>query len=340
MMAAAAGLCWPFLLTAGYFAAHHALAEMLASWFWPLHHYSAANHVPYAFDNLTGQARDRIFATASWGMRLFALLIFSARTWIPYIPIVAIALLVRLALRKWRPIAPGRDWAYYVIISAALSGLLLSIVIARADYLHFIYLQPISFLVVAWLLDGRGIRHPLFAKIAPVVGFCLSMSLLAMAAQTLFSARGSYTVATRRGEITTPRPDLVIPYVQARVAPGERIMIYPYNSTYYYLTGTYSPTGFDFYQPGMHTQEQLQKMRAQFSAHPTAMVLYEPTFSNHLLEAWPNTPPSAIANDVMADYIKREYHLCATLGPEFEGWMRNGLACPGATSATHVKSGK
>jgi hypothetical protein len=331
MMAAAAGLCWPFLATAVYFAAHHALAEMLASWFWPLHHYSAANHVPYAYDNLTGQARDRIFAASSTGMRLFAMLVFSARTWIPYIPIVAIALLVRLTLRKWRPIAPGKDWAYYVLISAALSGLLLSIVIARADYLHFIYLQPISFLVIAWLLDGRGIRHPLFAKIAPVAGFCLSMSLIAMAAQTLFSARGSYSVATRRGEITMSRPDHVIPYVQARVAPGERIMIYPYNSTYYYLTGTYSPTGFDFYQPGMHTQEQLQEMLAEFSAHPTPVVLYEPEFNKHLLDAWPNTPPGALVRDALADFIQREYRVCASLGSpsqlQFLLMVRRDLIC-------------
>ena len=100
------------------------------------------------------------------------------------------------------------------------------------------------------------------------------------------------------------------------------------------MTGNYSPTGFDFYQPGMHTQDQLQEMLAEFSDHPTEMVLYEPTFTSHLLEAWPNTPPSAVANDVMADYIKREYHFCATLGPEFEGWMRNGLACPGDTGGT------
>ena len=45
---------------------------------------------------------------------------------------------------------------------------------------------------LAWLMDGRNIRHPFFMRIAPVVGFCLSMSLLAMAAQSLFAARGDH----------------------------------------------------------------------------------------------------------------------------------------------------
>jgi 4-amino-4-deoxy-L-arabinose transferase-like glycosyltransferase len=330
LIAVAIGLCWPFLITAIYFATHDSLMNMLASWFWPLQHYTGANHVPYAYDNLTGQARDRIFGTASPGLRLFAMLIFSARTWIPYVPIIAFALLVRMTFRGWRPNSIGPEWGYYVLVSATISGLLLSIVVARADYLHFIYLHPIFFLVVAWLLDGRGIRHPVFARIAPIIGFCLSMSLLAMAAQTLFSSRGNYRIPTHRGMITMPRPDNVIAYVQAHVSPGERILVYPYNSTYYYLTQTYSATRFDFYQPGMHTEQQLQEMLAEFSAHPTRVVLYEPTFIDHLREAWPNTPPSAFVRDAMAEYILRQYRSCATLSPEILFMMRNDLKCPDA----------
>jgi hypothetical protein len=156
------------------------------------------------------------------------------------------------------------------------------------------------------------------------------MSLLAMAAQSLFSARGDHSVITRRGTITMQTPDMVIPYVQAHVAPGERILIYPYQPTYYYLTQTYSPTRFDFYQPGMHTEQQLQEMLAEFSAHPTRAVLYEPTFTEHLHEAWPNTPSSAIARDALAEYIKSEYRPCAMLTSEIQFMMRNDLVCPNA----------
>jgi hypothetical protein len=329
-IAIAVGLCWPFVVTVIYFAAHHALTTMLVSWFWPLQHYSGANRVPYAYDNLTGKARDRIFSTASPGLRMFAMLVFSARSWIPFAPIFAVALLFRLTFQRRRRSSMGTEWEYYVLVSATISGLLLSIIIARADYLHFIYLHPIFFLVLAWLLDGRSIRHPLFTQIAPVVGFFLSMSLLAMAGQSLFSSRGDYHVIARRGRgtITMTKPDKVIAYVQAHVAPGERILIYPYDSTYYYLTQTYSPTRFDFYQPGMHTEQELEEMLADFSAHPTQAVLYEPTFTEHLREAWPNTPPSAIAHDVLADYIQREYRTCATLSSEIEFMMQKSQPCP------------
>jgi 4-amino-4-deoxy-L-arabinose transferase-like glycosyltransferase len=322
------GLAWPFLITLSYFASRHALTTMLASWFWPLQHYSGANRVPYAYDNLTGEARHRMFDAASPGLRLFAMLVFSARSWIPYLPLFAVALLVRLAVRRWRRVSIGPVWAYYVLVSATISGLLLSIIITRADYLHFLYLQPVFFLALAWLLDGRTIRRRFLTLVAPVVGFCLAMSLLAVAGQLMLQVRTDNLVVTRRGVIAMPRPDRAIEYVQTHVAPAEKILVYPYQSTYYYLTQTYSPTRFDFYQPGMHTAQQLQEMLAEFSAHPTRAVLYEPTFTDHLREAWPNTPQSAFARDALADYIVREYHTCATFGSEMMFMMRNDLTCP------------
>jgi len=328
LIAFAIGLCWPFVTTFIYFASHHALTAMLASWLWPLQHYSGANRVPYGYDNLTGNLRDRIFATASLGVRLFAMLVFSARTWVPFVPILALPLLARLIFRRWRRLSTGPKWAYYVLVSATISGLLASVVIARADYLHFVYLHPIFFLVLAWLLDGRDIRHPLFIRIAPVVGFCMSMSLLAMAGQSLFAVRGDYGLNTRRGAISMSSPDRVISFVQSRVGPGEKMLIYPYNSTYYYLTQTYSPTRFDFYQPGMHTEEQLQEMLAEFSSHPTRVVLYELNFTQHLREAWPNTPTTSVAQDVLAEYIEREYRPCAMLNSEIQFMMRKDLECP------------
>ena len=122
--------------------------------------------------------------------------------------------------------------------------------------------------------------------------------------------------------------DPVIEYVQGHVAPAEQILIYPYQSTYYYLTETYSPTRFDFYQPGMHTVQQLQEMLADFSAHPTRVVLYEPAFASHIHEAWPNTPPSAFAHDAMADYIMREYRECITLSSQFLLMVHRDVTCP------------
>ena len=51
----------------------------------------------------------------------------------------------------------GHRYAYYILTCAALGGLLLSVIVVRADIVHFVYLQPLFFLVLAWLVDGRDI---------------------------------------------------------------------------------------------------------------------------------------------------------------------------------------
>jgi len=307
------GLLWPLLITFVYFATQHAVGEMLKSWFWPLQHYSAANRVPYGYDNMSEQDRQDIFGSGSLAMRLFMKLIFSPHAWIPYLPLFAVALLIRLLLSRNAGALWKREWSYYVLLSASISGFLLSVVVARADDFHFMYLQPVFFLCLAWLLDGRNVRSTFFVRISPVIGFLLSMSLLAAGAEALFQTRSQNPAATRRGAISTPRRDEVIPYIQAQTFPTERMLVYPYQATYYYLTQTYSPTSFEYYQPGMHTPEQVQEMLSQITKSPPRIVLYEPSFMRRVPTSWPNTPEVALAVDPIASYLAQNYRACLTL---------------------------
>jgi hypothetical protein len=145
-------LAWPLLITMAYFASQQAFSSMLASWFWPLHHYSTANRVAYGYPNL---AQLTVFGPASWGMRLLEIVLFSPLLWFPILPLFGVALLLRLTLGAEQKALTVAEWPYYMLVSATISGLLLSVMIVRTDYTHFVYLHPLFFLIVAWLLDGR-----------------------------------------------------------------------------------------------------------------------------------------------------------------------------------------
>jgi hypothetical protein len=332
-VAITAGLSWPFILTFTYFAVHHALGVMLADWLWPLQHYSPANKVPWGYGKISDHARHMMFGTGPIGFRLLVMVVYSATCWVPLLPILGTALFLRLGYLRLRNKALPPEWGYYVLVSATIAGLMLSVMAGRVDYFHFMYLQPIFFLPLAWLLDGIRIRSKLFTRVAPVLGFCLSVSLLAEASQLLFQTGTGQPVFTRRGSITLEKKDDIIEHVQDFVAPGERILMYPYLSTYYYLTETYSPTRYEYYQPGMHTFQQLDEMVAELSAHPTRFVVYDPDFVNQIHDIWPNTPAGALARDVMADYIRREYRACTsfnspTANSHIVFMARKDLACP------------
>jgi hypothetical protein len=152
----AAGMAWPFVVTLAYFGAQHSLSLMLEDWFWPLHHYTLANRVPYGYQNWSENARHQLFGTGSIGIRLVTIVAVSPGFLVPALPLIAVGLLAYWIVQTWRRCEPQAVNSYYVLICAALSGLLLSIVVGRADVIHFMYLLPLFSLVLGWDATSPG----------------------------------------------------------------------------------------------------------------------------------------------------------------------------------------
>jgi hypothetical protein len=119
---------------------------------------------------------------------------------------------------------------------------------------------------------------------------------------------------------------------QARVAPGENILVYPYLPLYYYLTDTLSASRYEYFQPGMHTLQQAREMIAELSSKRVRVILFEASFWKKIPSAWPETSLAAIAHDPVADYIQGRYRACQSLSSPNNGrflfMVRKDLACP------------
>ena len=90
----AVGMAWPFLATLAYFGAQHSLSLMLADWFWPLQHYSQANHVPYGYLNWSDATRHLLFGSGPLLQRAITVLAISPCFVVPALPLAAVALLI------------------------------------------------------------------------------------------------------------------------------------------------------------------------------------------------------------------------------------------------------
>ena len=64
------------------------------------------------------------------------------------LPLAAMALLIYWVVQMWREVELRAVAAHYVLMCSTLSGLLLSVVIGRADIIHFMYLMPLFALVL------------------------------------------------------------------------------------------------------------------------------------------------------------------------------------------------
>jgi len=89
------------------------------------------------------------------------------------------------------------------------------------------------------------------------------------------------------------------------------MLVYPYLPLYNYLTGTLSPSRYDFSQPGMNTDDQAQEII--FSLTSGKSVLLQPDFTKTVPHSWPETSLSALVKDRVGEYIARNYRICKIL---------------------------
>jgi len=327
------GFAGPVLLVLGFFAAQRSLTVMFEDWLWPLRHYGLANHVPYGYQNWSDHSRQSIFGTGPTWAILVKVLTISPGFLVPAIPLLAAGLYVYWSVLALRRKATAETTAYYITVSSVLIGLLFSVLVARADIIHFMYLLPLWLIPLAWILDSREINSQLLAsgRAGLICFFAASFGLMGLALlSTTTGARNK--VISRRGTVRTTKIEAVLPYINSHSAPGDTVLVYPYLPLYYYLSGTRSVGRLDYFQPGMNTQEQAQEMLASLQSHPDSPVLFEPGFWQKIGTSWPETPIGLIARDPIGDYIAHNYRVCQSFesssGSYFEYMVRSERACP------------
>ncbi len=328
------GFLWPLLLIFAYFGAQHSLRIMVEDWFWPLRHYTSANHVTYGYQNWSDHSRDLIFHTGPLWARAVKTLAVSPGFLVPVLPLVAVGLFGYWLRQGQRGRVPYGKCQYYVVVCGVLSGLLVSVLIARTDIIHFMYLAPFWYVPLAWILDAKEFRSATLLALRPFLVSLIGIGFGLMSLVILTTATGARNqIVTRRGMVVTGgEKDTVIDYIEKHTAPGEKILVYPYLPLYYYLTGTRSPASLDYFQPGMNTPEQAQKIIASLKSQNVSTVVFEPSFAEKFATSWPGTPLRSIANDPVGDYIARNFRVCRILNSpsasNFQLMVQRERRCP------------
>ena len=327
------GLILPFLAAFLYFAVNHSSLQMAAGWFWPLRHYSEINKTAYGFVAPVS-ALGRIYS-GPWDSRLVAIIVTAPWFIIPALPLISVASLTHGILKRWRGTSHGPGGAYHVLVSSTVIGSLLSLVATgRPDFTHLLYLSPIVFITVAWLIDGQMPARPAFRVIQPLLTVVILLSCFAFGMALLSKPlSASRIVNTRRGTLKAARADEIIEYIQQNVSAGELILVYPDQPLYYYLTATSNPTSYEYLIPGFHTAEQYQAFVKAFDERKPRLVFLEPSYRERLSAGNLNLSARLLTErDVVAEYIGAHYQACADLtaqnGQHFLAMVRDDLSCP------------
>ena len=332
--ALAGGLLAPVAATLIYFALEHSLSQLLTDCLWPLHQYSAINKAPFGFLVIDPVKRDGVYA-GDWLSRLLTMLVTGPWYLVPLMPFAGACTLIYWAggQRQRNQSADKRN--YYVVTSATMLGVLLATVATgRPDFTHLLYVAPLFFLTLAWVMDGGDFASSILHAIKPLLVLVLFLSFSAFGLSLLWpSLNARSPLRSRRGTLTTDGSDHVLEYVQDHVRPGEKMLVYPYLPLYYYLTATYSPSRYEYLMPAMHTPEQFRDMADELAADRTRVVLFEPSFREKIISGFPSATPEMLAvRDPVEEYLVTHYRPCATLTSQdfwrFLFMVRKDLPCP------------
>ena len=303
----------PLMLSAAFFGLHGAFRPMVDGLIWPLLHYSRANHLPYGYMTMRIADWSALFGDSPLAERALNIFIISPVFILCALPIVVVVVALWCALAS-RPDLPPGQIDSVILSGAVLLGSLLSVIVARPDFLHITFLAPLFFFLLPWLFRSWTAPFPALRKVGPLVMVYGLMAVSAYGLALIWPVRNSaISLETARGTVRLMEFNETIPFMQANFPPGSKLLVHPYLPLYSFLTRTRSPLRYDFFQPGMHTPEQFQEAADQLAALKPPAVLFEPGFGSRIPNSWPNTPVSAMIRDPVADYIVRNYRVCRIL---------------------------
>jgi hypothetical protein len=323
----------PLVAVVGYFAAQGALTPMLAAWFWPLHHYTTVNKLPYGYISWS-KALVEVLQTSGTLERLILGVAAGAMVVVSLLPVLVLALAAAVGSKLLLGKLEATPLTRFVILTGAIlfGTLIMVFATGRPDFNRMTYLEPLFFFAIPLLLDERLVRLPSLSNIQPllIVALLTSFTDCAVVLASI-GMRATHVVTTRRGLVKTNDPDQVLTYVQAHVPAGETVLFYPYAVMYSFLTATFSPTKYDFLQVGMHTPAQFEEARRQLEWARTPVVIFDLTFLAIVPETWPSTPAEVLASDPVGDFIFAHYQPCKILRSgrrPFAYMVRKDLPCP------------
>jgi hypothetical protein len=130
----------------------------------------------------------------------------------------------------------------------------------RKDIGHLAFGSPILIILAVYYLSE--IRKSLAGHALQI----LSISAVCLATFNLVLVLMAQSVTTRIGTVGMFGPDPVLKVLDEHISPGEKLFIYPYCPTYYFLSSSMNPTRYSVLYNGNSTsqyQEVIQVLNQQ-----------------------------------------------------------------------------
>jgi hypothetical protein len=249
-------------VSALYFVGKGAFLDLFrAACIWPLQHYGRVNRVPYGWSTFAFYWHGVPLTSAG----TYAVFLFASVLIVPFLFVAALPFLVSLQTltRNVRSLSQ-HDWLYLICGVALWASEL-----HRKDIVHLVFGSPLL-IIVSIQLFSRS-KKPFSRYI--LVGLTCSACTLVLC--NLVGVLRAHVVSTRAGKIAVLEGGEEFSILNAEIAPGEEIFVYPYSPSYYFLTAARNPTRFSILVSGYNTPAEVSEVIHTLEEHHIQHVVWD-----------------------------------------------------------------
>jgi hypothetical protein len=285
-------------LVLAYFWSQGALSSLVyANVLWPSTHYSAVNAVPYA-QGILRQYWDRwasVSGAFHWPIAV-AVVVITPFLFVAALPwfMALYALLPILPRRyRWKDLAPELVLCWLCGWALWLSE------VHRKDIGHLVFGAPLLTVLCIHLLQASPKKYAHYAL--QILGITAAW----LATLNFLGVLTAHPVMTRVGSVAMSRDAPGLAFVNAHVAPGEEMFVYPNCPIYYFFSSTTNPTRYSNLIYNYNTTSQFQEVIQVLDRRKVRYVLWDTNFEAKtvatLIPEEARTPPDGF---LMESYLE------------------------------------
>jgi hypothetical protein len=181
--------------------------------------------------------------------------------------------------------------------------------IHRKDIQRLVFGSPILVILCIYYL---GLHRNKFADLALQ---CLSISAGCLACFNLFVVLTAHPFATRAGSITVFKDDPAVTFLDEHVPPGREIFVYPYPSTYYFLSDTINPTRWSGLGYNYNSRQDFDEV-IQILEHRVQFVVWDTLMEEKAVRFSPSIKRARPEERIIEPYFESHYDVI---------WEQNGV---------------
>ena len=285
---------------AWFWAAGGLPSLIYANLIWPLTNYSSSNVVPYGLD--FRQLYWSAFTTSLTPVfsRVMADAV-SAVLCLPFVAVMGLPLVLAGCAAAFRRSAFNRNTLPYWIAGCALW---LS-EMHRKDLHHIVWASPL--LIVLAFSYCRQLRGK-WTK--PALQTVTVSAILLASLNPLVALLANHKVVTRRGTMYNAFPqDTVLEYLNAHMAPGEPLFVYPYSPLYYFLSAASNPTRYSILMYNTNTEQQFREVTQTLETAKVRYVVWDRSFPSWVKKGFPSFRMPPRDDLIIEPYLLAHYRV-------------------------------